>query len=139
MSPNRLRADLTPARIALVYLAAGGLWILLTDWLVSIFGGTAANQQLLQSVKGLLFVLGSALLVYLLTRHRQHELRRANARLERAVRLNSIFLRILRHNLRNASNVIEGNAELLAGELDDHPLVETILGCDVRISLPAGG
>ena len=50
MSSNPLRADLTPARLALVSLAAGGRWILFIQ-------------------------------------HRQHDRRRANARLERAVRL----------------------------------------------------
>lgn len=120
------RGDLTPRRIALVYLLAGGLWILLTDGLVSAFGGTAASQQALQSVKGLVFVGGSALLVYLLTRYRQRELQHANERLARAVQQNSVYLRLLRHNVRNVLNVIDGHAELLEDDLGPNEHVDQI-------------
>jgi len=69
---------LKPWRIALIYLVAGGAWILITDWLFSRWGGAGAIPALPSMVKGLLFVAGSALIIGLLTSW--HARRQANLR-----------------------------------------------------------
>ena len=55
----------TPSRTALIYLIFGVLWILLTDRVVSFFLPTIPSTALAQTLKGLLFVGTSALLVYI--------------------------------------------------------------------------
>ncbi len=60
-----------PALIAsLVYAAAGSLWVLATDRLAERLGETAvwASHDLLQTVKGIAYVVVTALLVYALVR-----------------------------------------------------------------------
>lgn len=54
----------TPPRTALIYLVFGVLWILLTDRVVSFFLPSVPSTALAQTLKGLLFVGTSALLVY---------------------------------------------------------------------------
>lgn len=68
--PERLTSAL---RITLVYLAFGGLWILLSDWLLSGLTDTAAGYRQWQTVKGWAFVAASGGVIYLLVRR---ELRR---------------------------------------------------------------
>jgi len=57
-----------PARIALGYVAAAVLWILLSDGLVAALVPSAAAQQLLQTWKGVGFVVVTALVIYALMR-----------------------------------------------------------------------
>jgi light-regulated signal transduction histidine kinase (bacteriophytochrome) len=88
-----------PRKIALIYLAVGAVWILFTDRLL--FWLHLDPQLILkvQSTKGLLFVVGSAVLLYVVLRRYErrgrdalaalvesrNEVRRANADLERHV------------------------------------------------------
>jgi two-component system OmpR family sensor kinase len=59
-------------------------------------------------------VLASGVLVFALVRSRERRLATANERTERALRQAGVLHRVLRHNLRNVCNVIQGNTELLA-------------------------
>ena len=54
-------------RIALVYAAAGALWLILIDPAVDLIFGRSGAALIAQSLKGWFFVCASALLVYLLT------------------------------------------------------------------------
>jgi len=106
--------ELTPAAIALVYVLVSGSWILLSDRVVDVLVQDASLQAWLQTVKGWLFVAGSALLIYGLVSVREAELERTADQLQQALQQTSILHRILRHNLRNVCDIIRGNLEYVA-------------------------
>lgn len=110
---------LTPFRIAIVYLVVGGAWILLSDQLVAALPLDRSTETWLQTTKGWVFVGASGLLIYGLTAHGRRQLRRTNERLQRTLRHSSVLHRVLRHNLRNACNVIELRTEQLAQQATD--------------------
>ena len=88
-----------PQTIALIYLAAGALWIFFTDRWLEWLDLEPHTLQLLQTSKGWLAILGSAILLYiLLRRHKrrddaavsallesQREVQQMNAELEKRV------------------------------------------------------
>jgi light-regulated signal transduction histidine kinase (bacteriophytochrome) len=88
-----------PHTIALIYLAAGALWIFITDRWLEWLELEPQTRQLLQTSKGWLAILGSAVLLYiLLRRHKrrgdaavaallesQREVQKMNAELEKRV------------------------------------------------------
>ncbi len=85
------RRNLTPAlQIALLYAAIAALWIIASDWLLIALTGAAPGFGLLQSIKGLLFVLVTAGLLYMLVRRefrRQVQTEAALAESEQRFRL----------------------------------------------------
>lgn len=111
--------DSQPLKLAAVYAVFGMLWILSTDRLVVAFINDPERVTFLQTIKGWLFVVVSALVVYTLVLAGQQNLRRTNERLDDALQQTSILDRILRHNLRNSCNVIQANAEMLDDGLSD--------------------
>lgn len=115
--PNAVNSQ--PLRLAAVYAVFGMLWILSTDRLVVALVDNPGRVTTLQTIKGWLFVALSALLVYALVLTGQRDLRRTNERLDDALQQTSILDRILRHNLRNACNVIQANATMLDDGLSD--------------------
>jgi C4-dicarboxylate-specific signal transduction histidine kinase len=88
-----------PRTIALIYLAAGAIWVFLTDRWLNWLDLEPRTMQLLQTSKGWLAILGSAVLLYiLLRRHKarddaavsallesQREVQQMNAELEKRV------------------------------------------------------
>lgn len=107
---------LTPIQIAGIYALCGSIWIVVTDQLVQRLLPSLASMTYAQTVKGLLFVAGSAVLIYLLTRRSTRQLERTNRRLDLTLRHSSVLHRILRHNLRNSCNVIQGTADTLRND-----------------------
>jgi two-component system OmpR family sensor kinase len=97
-----------------VYVVLGGAWILFSDRLLDLLVADQSLYVALQTAKGWLFVLASGVLVFALVRSRERRLATANERTERALRQAGVLHRVLRHNLRNVCNVIQGNTELLA-------------------------
>jgi len=100
--PPRPPGDLTsrmPRTIALIYLAAGVLWIFVTDRWLEWLDLEPQTRQFLHTSKGWLAILGSAILLYiLLKRHKrrdeaavaallesQREVQQMNAELEKRV------------------------------------------------------
>lgn len=68
-----MQIDSKALRLTLGYLLLASLWILLSDSMLSTFGLSIAQQERLQSFKGLLFVgLTAALLYVILRRHAAH-------------------------------------------------------------------
>ncbi|AGN00462.1 histidine kinase [Salinarchaeum sp. Harcht-Bsk1] len=108
----------SPLDIAVVYGIVSGAWILVSDRLVAALIDDPELTTTIQTAKGWLFVLGSALLLFGLIRHGQRSTERTNERLDRALQQTTILHRVLRHNLRNSCNVIAGNTELLAARAD---------------------
>ncbi len=58
----------SPLRVTLVYAATGSLWIIVSDWLAGDLAGNWALPLSIQTLKGLLFVAATSVLVYLLVR-----------------------------------------------------------------------
>jgi two-component system OmpR family sensor kinase len=107
----------SPLDIAVVYGVLSGSYILISDRLVA---ATIDDPQLattVQTGKGWLFVLGSAVVIYALVDRSRQSLERTNERLDRALQQTTVLHRILRHNLRNSCNVISGNAEIIAANV----------------------
>lgn len=113
MSPLGRALTLSPPKIAGGYLVFGGLWILLSDRLVAQVAETQLVATRLQTVKGWLFVLGSAAVILALTRTREHQLETSRDRLATATQELQVLHRIFRHNIRNDLNVIQGHVELV--------------------------
>lgn len=111
--------SLTPFRIAVIYLLVGGAWVLLSDQLVAALPVGESLVTRLQTAKGWLFVGASGLLIYALTARGRQQLGQTNERLQRALSHSSVLHRVLRHNLRNACNVIELQALELAERASD--------------------
>src|SRR6056297_1746567 len=65
-----------------VYLALGTLWILFSDSLVNSIAADPEHVARLQSVKGVVFVALTALVIYLLLHRSFHRLRETNRKLE---------------------------------------------------------
>ena len=105
--------SVSPIQIGAIYATLGWLWIITTDQLVEWLFPTLANVTYAQTGKGLVFVTGSAVLIYALTARSHRRLEAANDQLNLALRHSSVLHRVLRHNLRNTCNVIGGQAEML--------------------------
>lgn len=82
-------AHMPPRRIALVYATFGALWIVVSDRVVGVAPDASAAAQ---TVKGLVYVAVTALLVYALARRGQQELRRSEARERALVRASPLAL-----------------------------------------------
>ncbi len=60
---------LDPLKIALIYLVLGFIWILCSDWVLLALVPDEREYAILQSVKGIIFILVMALLLFVLIRH----------------------------------------------------------------------
>ncbi|AVO53513.1 phosphodiesterase DibA [Ectopseudomonas mendocina] len=76
-----MRIDTAALRLTLGYLLLAGLWILLSDHLLAALGLSVAEQERLQSLKGLVFVTLTAALLYLVLRRHAQQYRRARLQL----------------------------------------------------------
>ncbi|MBI2307108.1 MAG: EAL domain-containing protein [Rhodocyclales bacterium] len=65
-----------PERVAGVYLAFSAVWILGSDWLLEAMVGDRSTGAALQTVKGLVFVSATALLIYWMARRELRRLER---------------------------------------------------------------
>lgn len=106
-------------KIAGTYSVVGVFWILFSDRLVPVVASSESQYIVLQSVKGIGFILVSSLLIFFLVGRTLHEITSKTTELEAALQQADRLHRILRHNLRNSCQVIDGNSELLVDQIDD--------------------
>lgn len=128
MSPVWRHLTGSPRRVALTYLAFGAVWIFASDRWVAAAVGDPGRVAQLQTAKGWVFVAVSAVLVYGLAYYGRRDLARTNDRLDATLRQTTVLHRVLRHDLRNACNVILGNVDLLRerGGDDASPALDRI-------------
>jgi signal transduction histidine kinase len=104
--------DLTPLRISLVYTVLGFGALLVSDVLLVRYLDDPLLSQV-QTLKGVLEIVLSAVLILALTSARELQLQRALSHLgQRNARLQVLY-RVFRHDLRNDLNVIQGYTEHL--------------------------
>lgn len=127
-----------PRTVAIIYLTFGALWIFFTDRLLVWMQLSPERILQLQTFKGWLFVLGSAMLVYLLLKryersyqratqallHSQDEVRQMNSELEQRVKARTLqlesanreleaFAYAVSHDLRAPLRSMSGFSQIL--------------------------
>lgn len=113
--------ELTPLRIALAYTVFGLLALFVSDVLfVRYFSEPLLSQ--IQAFKGGVEVLLTAGLIFVLTNRRESQLQRTMTRLDHQREELQVLHRVLRHNLRNDLNVIQGYADLIHEQLPSDKL-----------------
>ena len=100
-------------KITLAYILLSATWILFSDWALGLLFRDSGNLLVVQTAKGLLFVVLSGLLIFGLVRREQRRLASTNEDLERTLTHATVLHRLLRHNLRNSCDVIQNNVDLL--------------------------
>lgn len=112
--------ELTAPRITLIYAVFGMCALFLSDVLfVRYFSEPLLSQ--VQALKGGVEVVLTAGLIFLLTRRSRGQLKDASEQVERQRDELRLLHRVLRHNLRNDLNVIQGQAGLARDEVSGTP------------------
>lgn len=106
-------------KITLVYLLLSGIWIIFSDKLLASLVGDPDLFLTLQTYKGLLFVLGTAGLLYYLINNATSSLVKSREHLESALREKQVILGELHHRVKNNLAIISGLIELQLDELPD--------------------
>lgn len=102
--------ELTPFRIALVYTVFGTVSLFVSDVLfVRYFSEPLLSR--VQALKGGVEVVLTAGFIFVLVARRESQLQRTLRQLDRQREELTVLHRVLRHNLRNGLNVIQGYAE----------------------------
>ena len=115
----RFPRDPTALKIAALYALLGVLGVTVTDAVLVRLVSDTATVVRLQVLKGGVFVAVSAVVVYVLVGRHIESLRASKADLERSTQQARILRRVLRHNVRNATNVIHGRTEMIVDETTD--------------------
>jgi len=117
-SPGRIY-DRSPRALAVGFLCAGALFVLVVDVAVATAAGDAAAWTPSRLVSGWAVVGVSSLFLYgALTYHRRRA-EAARRELETSNQQLQVLSRVFRHNIRNDLNVIRGYADLLADRVED--------------------
>lgn len=112
------RLDLTPRRIAVIYLVFGLTALYVSDVLfVQLFDDPFLQR--VQGVKGFVEVLLTTGLIFGLTTGGRAPLEAETDRLQRQREELQVLHRVMRHNLRNDLNTIQGYAELIHDDTED--------------------
>lgn len=119
MSFHRSLGLSAAGRVAVAYMVVGAVWIVSTDRAVLDVFLDPALITAAQTVKGVVFVAGSAAVLYALVDREQRRLTRTNDRLEDSLQHATVLHRLLRHDLRNSADVIVNNIGLLRADTED--------------------
>lgn len=141
----RRLADLSAPKIAGGYLVFGGLWILLSDAIVNHLFQRPGLITRIQTIKGWVFVLVSALLILALVRTRERQLQHSRDRLSRTSEELHVLHRIFRHNIRNDLNIARGYIDLIRRKIEEadvhrqldrvHDSTDRILGVSEKLRM----
>ena len=104
--------DLSPEKIAAVYLIFGVLWVGTTDSIVVALFDSPETITFLQTVKGWIFVVLSSVLVFGLAYVHQHQHEQSEERIQTVSEQLQVLHRFIRHNIRNDLNVVMTRAEI---------------------------
>ena len=118
------RWELTPGRIAVVYLLFGFVGLYVSDVVFARAFAEPLRSQV-QAAKGAIEILVTGGFIFAISVASRRQLKRTNEQLERRNEELHVLHRVLRHNLRNDLNVIEGHAEYVEATLDSDDLADT--------------
>lgn len=130
-----LRPVRTAALIAGVYCVVAAIYILLSSQLASEHSGTVAELRRIEILKGLAFVAGSTLLLFLLNAtalNRAHRKELEARRLERALSnaepsvIAGTFARTIAHDINNGLAAARLSVEMLGEETRDQPAAQQL-------------
>lgn len=106
-------------RITLIYLLFGIGWIVFTDFLLGAFVKDYHYWMNVQSAKGILYVVISSIIIFVLSRRYVHQqkfikkhLQKSRERAEESDRLKSVYLANMSHEIRTPMNGILGFVKL---------------------------
>jgi len=123
------RIELTPLRIAVIYLLFGTSFLVVSDVIFVAYLSDPLLSQV-QALKGGLEVALTAGLIFLLARRSHRQLHRAHTQIRRKTKIINILTRVLRHNLRNSMTVIRGQIRTLdpqSPNTDDRTTLDSII------------
>jgi PAS domain S-box-containing protein len=129
---------LSPLRIAGAYLVFGVLWILYSDRLVERIAANAAQLTQLQTIKGWLFVVASAVVIYVLVRAGLRQLlatasrlRDSEARLRQFATVTTEGLLFVEGTrVTDVNDAVERLAGVSRRQLQGRPLAELVTDAD---------
>ncbi|WP_181685793.1 sensor histidine kinase [Halorhabdus salina] len=116
--------ELTPGRITVAYLVFGFVGLYVSDVVFARAFEEPLRSQL-QAIKGALEILVTAGFIFALTTASRRQLQSTNRELQRRNDELNVLHRVMRHNLRNDLNVIDGRAEYVETRLADDDLVDS--------------
>lgn len=117
------KIQLTPVRIALMYLVLGFSALFLSDVLFVQYLSDPLLSQV-QAVKGGAEVVLTAGFILVVTGRREAQLARKQRNIEHQREELQVLHRVLRHNLRNDVNVIQGYTELIRDRISEDKVEE---------------
>ncbi|MFW5905333.1 MAG: sensor histidine kinase [archaeon] len=117
---------MTSHTIVTAYLIFGITWIFVSDRLVLLLADSSSTVALVQTFKGWVFVLLSAMIFFSLTRIRERQLEESRDRAQSATQQLQVLNRVFRHNIRNDLNVIKGYTDLVRESSDDYEVREML-------------
>jgi len=121
LTPPMPDVTLTAGRIAAIYLGFGLVALYVSDVVLLGYLSDPLLSQV-QAVKGGVEVVATAGLIYALVRRSHTQLATANDRIKTTRDELGLLHRVVRHNLRNDLNLIQGHANLAKDDLAvDHP------------------
>lgn len=100
-----------PGVRAAIFMAVVGGWVLGSTYLIGSRVAAPARATQLHLLNGLVIVVISGTVVYLVGRDGETRLRETTTELRSTLQQTHVLHRVLRHTLRNTGNVIVGNAE----------------------------
>lgn len=123
---TRARGYSAPLRIASVYAAFGILWILFSDRILLVISASSEQFARMQSVKGSVYVVVTAVLVYLLVRSFavrqlavQEQLRERERVLEQKLRERNTLLKEVFHRVKNNLQIVLSIMNLSSRGIED--------------------
>jgi len=100
-------------KIALAYVAVGGLWIKFSDKVLDFFVDDPHLLTRLQTFKGWFYVFITGILFYIFLRRHLKKLRMAEAKAKESDALKTAFIQNISHEIRTPMNGIIGFTEIL--------------------------
>ena len=105
---------LSPGKITAIYVGLGAAWILITDTIAAQIATSTEALLRLETAKGWLFIAISGLLIFGLTRYREHQHAMTESGYRTVSEHLTVIHRVLRHNIRNNLNIVMGFLDLAA-------------------------
>ncbi|BAI60125.1 hypothetical protein MCP_0053 [Methanocella paludicola SANAE] len=115
--PGTGLTGLTAAKIVLIYVFFGVIWILTSDLLVSRLSPNSTIYTTLSIAKGWMFILATSVLLYLLIRRYAAERNEIEARLQEARARAELYLDLMGHDITNMNQAGIGFLELAQEQL----------------------